>query len=497
MSSRQVSGFLKEKWVTGFLFALLAGLFLLNFCWKFIQAGSYAPDLGGFERNVIWGIQRVMAGHPLYSHPDAEPFSMVQYMPLYYYLVAGLAGIAGIDPADAHAVYAFARGINLCLSILLITGIFFLLRRYFRSGLLPAFGFSVLAFLLLDSFTISGRPDMLKSFFFLSQVFVLVAGNAWKLRYRMASALGLSLLCFLSKQDGLLAFGIMPISFLLAREWKNFLIYGMLSVALSGLVLLVFQLHYDGNFLVNVFGALQNGISISWFMSVFASFFARHAFLFAPALVLAYEFSLEKHPAFRVLAAGFFLAFFPALFTSLKFGSGPNYFQEAVLLSCLLIPVAFSGLRCTGWFRFSESRYLLFTLIILLQTGVSAMNWLTGVFLNQEGRLKAAWEADREVALQLQVQWPDSKFLLLTDRQWEDNLTTLLSEKVINPNRDVSAQVYSGKDGKALQQLNSFVKKSGSLLLVTRKGQNPGFPGLDFLKFRSVEQIDGYQIWKK
>jgi hypothetical protein len=314
---------------------------------------------------------------------------------------------------------------------------------------------------------------------------------------QMLVALLLSLLCFLCKQDGLLAFGIFPLAFLLGREWKNLFFYSLSAAGLLGVSLVFFQWQSGGTFLLNVFGALQNGISISWFMSVFTGFFARHALLFGPTLVLSFEFSREKNRKLRLLASAFLLAFIPPLFASLKFGSGPNYFQEAILLSCILLPIGLSASTSMQFFRFKESNYLLAFCLVLLLSGIQALHWATGVFMHQESRLKAAFEKDQLAAAEIRHDFPGKKIVLLTDRQWEDNLSTLLSDCLLNPNRDVSAQVYTGKKGDALHALKAYVENSEDLILITGKGQNPGFPGLDFSGFRPEGIRGDYQVWKK
>jgi hypothetical protein len=87
--------------------------------------------------------------------------------------------------------------------------------------------------------------------------------------------------------------------------------------------------------------------------------------------------------------------------------------------------------------------------------------------------------------------------MLLTGRQWEDNLSTLLADRIINPNRDVSAQVFEGKDGNALHALRAYVKDSSGLILITENGQKPVFPGLDFSAYQSVHSIGSRQLWLK
>ena len=492
------SGWFRNEGLLKTLFVLLCAVFLfLNLGSKFILAGSYVPELGGFERNVIWGVQQIIAGNPLYTNPDLPPFSLIQYMPLYYYLMAFLGKVAGIQAGDAHAVYALCRGFNLFISMLLCSGIFLSLRKSFQTALLPAAGFSAFAFLLLEPFTLSGRPDMLKSFFFLLQVLLLCSGKFSRLRIQIPLSLLLSLLCFLCKQDGLTAFAVLPAALFLGRQWKALLVYIFSAAGLLALVLLLLEKGFDGNFFSNVLGALQNGISISWFMSVFSNFFFSYAFLFAPALVLSYEFVQEKSLRFRIAGAAFLLAFFPPLLASLKFGSGPNYFQEAILLACLFCGLSFHKLAENSWFRFRESRLLFMLFFFLLATGMSSLHSVTGLFLNQEERIRAIYLSEADFCRKLAQDFPGKKLMLLTGRQWEDNLSTLLADRIINPNRDVSAQVFEGKDGNALHALKAYVKNSSDLILITDKGQKPGFPGLDFSGYQAVQSIGSRQLWLK
>jgi hypothetical protein len=489
--------FRNEYAIRGLFWVLLIGFLLLNLAHKAVLSGSYAPDLGGFERNVIWGIQQIMDGQPLYRNPDSAPFSLIQYMPLYYYLMAFLGKIFGVPSGDAHAVYSLCRSFNLLISILICGGIFVLLRKPFRISLFTAFGFSVFAFLILDSFTISGRPDMLKTFFFILQVLLLASGAIARLRYKIPVSLLLSLLCFLCKQDGITAFGILPLAFLAGREWKNFMIYCVAACALLAATLFTLQLIFAGNFFSNAIGALQNGISISWFMSVFSGFFVRYAILFAPAIILALEFFEEKNRRFRILASAFVLSFFPPVLAALKYGSGPNYFQEAFLISCILLAIGAKAASIKGIFRYRENALMLVLLVYVLFTGMAALNWVTGVFLNQEANLQRVYQKDFEFSKNLRNRFASANCMLLTDRQWEDNLSTLLADRIINPNRDVSAQVFTGKKGNALHGLKSFVKQSPNLILITRKGQNPAFDGLDFSAYKPGMVLGAYQLWQQ
>jgi hypothetical protein len=417
-------------------------------------------------------------------------------MPLYYYSMAAVCNVAGIHADDAHSVYLVCRSFNLLAGLLLSGLIFLRLRNSFRSTRLSAFGISVFAFLLMENSGVSGRPDMLKTFFFLLQVLLLCSGKL-RMRFLIPAGLLLSLLSFLCKQDGITAFGIMPLAFLFGREWRAFLIYAVSAAGLLATTLFILDWHFSGNFFPNAIGALHNGLSLSWFMSVFSGFFSRLSLLLGLGLVLSYEFIQERNRQLRVLASAFLLAFFPPLLASLKFGSGPNYFQEAVLLSCFMagtVSASFSEIR---FFRFRESRLILMLAIFLLFAGMSFISCFTGVFLNQESRLQQEYESDKNLSRTWEKDYSGHSFMLLTDRQWEDNLSTLLSGRLINPNRDVSAQVYQAKKANALQALRSYVETNPGLILITRKGQNPVFDGLDFKAYQPGQVYGPYQLWMK
>lgn len=487
----------KGSLLTKATIGLLTMFFVLNLCWKIVLSGSYAPELGGFERNVIWGIQQLLAGNALYTNPDTEPFAMVQYMPLYYLVMAKLSSAAGIQPDDVHAIYHLARGFNLILTLLISGMVFSMLR--FRLKVSPelAAGFGLLSFLLIPAFMLSARPDSLKAFFVIAHVFILIFFQTSRLRYLLPASLACALLCFLCKQDALTSFGLLPLAFVMGKEWRNFFLYSILAGAIVGLCILFLQNHSHGWFLANALGALQNGISISWFKAGFFSFFGNYAIFFAPALVLCLEFSQEKNRIFRILSAAFLISFFPQLAASLKFGSASNYFMEATLLSCLLLAPAMEANQGKLIFRFKESIPLFLLASILLWFSVPSLEWAGGVFLHQEDRLKKEYLAEKATADQIRISFPDKKFLLLTDRQWEDYLTTLLWNRVLNPNRDVSEQVFNGKKGNALQALKQHITDSNQIALITKTGQSPAFPGMEFSVFRQVKSFGNYSVWLK
>lgn len=474
----------------------LAFLFALNLLYKWSLVHTYAPDLGGFERNVILGIQQIMLGKGLYSNPEAMPFFIIQYMPLYYHLVAALGWLLNLDPLDAHSIYQLARGLNLFL----IFGSCFLLHRnatrHFGLTHSIALPLAALAFFWMEKFTISGRPDTLKAFLFQLLVYVLLSFPEKRKRWIFPMVTLIGCLAFSTKQDGLVFLSILPLALLFLGNWKEMLVWGIISVCGAGCILGFSQLMLSPDFLANVAGGLQNGLSISWFVGAFGNYFGLMAVLFGLALVLSFEFAFEENHKLRVLAAAFFCSFYPALLFSLKFGSGPNYFLECTLISLLILGGWLKTEPLKGRFVYPKSEYLFAIAVVGLLFLVPAINWTTAVFLNQEDRLKQEYETQRGLAEQIRKSKP-KRVLVLTARQWEDNLSTLIPDLLVAGQRDVIQQVSDAKGKIDYTKIQNALHSGDIDLIVTDSGKKPEFLHLDFSTFSKKQVDSGYWWWGK
>jgi len=479
-------------------FWFLAIIFLaLNVALKWTQVTSYAPEWGGFERNVIWGIQQIMQGKPLYSNPEAAPFAIVQYMPLYYYTVAGLGNLFSVDPLDAHQVYTLARSVSFCCcifsSILLI-----LMALRFRVGKEIAVATGLIAFFWMNNFAIAARPDSFKALVFQLIVFVLIQFPEKRKRIIFPLVVLLSLAGFMSKQDGLVFSGILPLVLCYGGSWKETILWGGLTALFHGFILFLIQSNTHGAFFQNVAGGLQNGISISWFINAFGGYFAAMAILFGLALVLAFEFAFEQNWKLRVLSAAMVCSFFPSLFFAFKYGSGANYFLEATLISLLLFGIWLQSLDFKRLFVFPKTHQLFGLLVFSLLFYVAAMQWVAGVFLNSEKDLKANYLNQKEVADYLKTKYNgQAKVLVNFKRQWEESLTGMLPNHVVCPQRDVAIQVFDAKGKISFEPFQKSVLSGMVQFVVTEKGQNPSFLNCDFSHFEKTETIGNFTVWSR
>lgn len=477
---------------------LLGGLVILNLLYKWSLATSYAPDLGGFERNVILGIQQIMLGKDLYSHPDAVPFFIIQYMPLYYHMVAAVGTVLHIDPLDAHGVYQLARVFNLLLVLGACGLLYASARRHFGLPLPLALPVSLLALLWMEKFTISGRPDSLKAFLFQLLVFVLLSFPEKRKRWIFPLTCLVGFLAFATKQDGLVFLGILPLTLVFSSQWKETILWGMATVAGLTLMLAFFSLRPGSFFLENVAGGLQNGLSISWFVGAFGNYFGLRALLFGLALVLSLEFAFAQHHKLRVLAAAFACSFFPALLFMLKYGSGPNYFLECTLISLLILGVWLKTLPLKNRFVWPESSWLLAFMVFALWFLVPAIHWTTEVFFHQEARLRQSYQSAQHLAQQLRNRAGNHTLRILVDdsRQWEDNLSTLMPDILVAGQRDVIVQVADALGKDHHQALRQFLADGSVDYIITNAGQRPGFLGADYRHYQQKQVFGDYWVWE-
>jgi hypothetical protein len=355
----------------------------------------------------------------------------------------------------------------------------------------------LIAFFWMDRFAIAARPDSFKGLIFQLLIFVLVQFPERRKRFVFPLALILAVAGLLTKQDGLVFSGILPLSLLLGRNWKETAIWGGLTIVFNTIILFGIQSFSGNTFFFNVIGGLQNGISFSWFINVFSGYFSMMAVLFGLALVMAFEFIFESNWKLHVLSSALICSFFPALLSSFKFGSGPNYFLETTLVSLVLAGIWIQKTNFNSFFVLKGSPRLFGLFVFGLLFYVSAMHWLAGAFLNSEPLLKSQYMEQKMVADYLLGQNAGkAKVLVCIDKQWEESLTTLLPENVVSPQRDVAMQVFKANGKISFKPLSEALSNGEIQFVVTDKGQRPVFLNLDFSAFTENKTIGNYQIWK-
>ena len=303
---------------------------------------QHRTDIAGAELNVIYGVQKVMLGFPLYEDPEQPPFDIIQYTPLYYWICGGLGSLLQIDPYDSYRIFLLSRILSLALNLLTVLLVF-------RTAKLAGAGrWSVWAALLaFTAFTqhFFSRSDALYALLFAATIhgFVQWTRTVPEGKTRMLAITGVcAVLCFMAKQTGILILCLIPFHLLLARQWKSLSIYSASVVVASVASLLIILSTTSLNFfLKNTVQGLMNGTSDRLLLILLEP----HRYIYfigwhLASVLLVIPFMRQQDPVLRFFGMALPLSLFYSVATALKMGSDLNYFYEDLVLVFLALSIA-------------------------------------------------------------------------------------------------------------------------------------------------------------
>lgn len=334
----------RYKWVI-ILFVLLGVLTALFV--RISNIGVVYADITGLETtSVVYFIQQLLVGNQVYYSPEVQPYSIAQYPPLYYWLCAGIGKVLGLDPYDPISIFKLSRSVSFVCNMLVLLTLALIAVKHFKIKnwwLFPILG---ICFMFFERQHYS-RPDSLYFFFYMASVYwLLFLASANRVSWKHALLFGVfSGLTIFSKQSGfilpLVAVGYLV---LFRKQWINSLLVLLGLGVTAGIVLLsVKDLHalYQNNIL-----GLSNGIDIKWYYKYLGSSYLP---FISPLIILSLSWCVyillgntKKHLSQAYLLALLIIAQFVfANGTALKYGSGPNYFQEFFFLSSVILAFGF------------------------------------------------------------------------------------------------------------------------------------------------------------
>ncbi len=325
-----------------------------------------SPNLGAMETSVVYGLQRVLAGMPLYSDPAQAPFAIIQYSPLYYEWVGGIGKWLAIDPDQPMQVFLLNRWAGLIFNLLSLGGLGLILKplalpRYMKWALLA------IAWLCLEPAHYA-RPDSLQALFFLLFVWAALQHEAkGKTLFVLLMALAAVLACW-SKQNGILLPIFLLFYLIILKKQPIQALWAFLMMVFASLMLGFLMVENVNMLLANVIQGVDNGISFSYFFSAIYDAGVKKFFpLFVPGLYFVLVWLLFPASSPRRFL-GWLLAgsFAFATLTALKWGSIPSYYTDFVHLSLIALAVALAEWRAAGKLNFSPQTTLAMSLVILL-----------------------------------------------------------------------------------------------------------------------------------
>jgi hypothetical protein len=471
---------------------------------------SDIPGFGGEEANVVYTVQQLVAGEPIYTDPGKPPFTITQYSPLFYVVSAGLARALRVEAMDASAITMVCRSVSLTTAVAVALLTFALASVRLRLPRTVGVLVASFAFVSAVPWHFLARPDALMTFFLVLSVYLVLRVEAGKVAYSHASAAAAvvaAFLALLTKQNGAQALGLVFLYLLMARAWKE-LATALLSAAAAGALLAAFA-QPTQNWLgpavkENLIDGVRNGVDLLAALDrTYAPFFRQFSFLIAlTALAAVAFFRVASCPRRRFLGLATFALLAFACGTGLKVGSATNYFIDFVIFAAVT-----SALYCfpaPGTVPDPHRGGILAPIAL-----VSAMCLLPFVALSQfeiccyakslRGTLRPdprnQFRASEPVARFIRQSLGDNREAFVLTRECFSVGNLLFPLTVVPQPRIAECSHACGVVDYAA--FRSAVANGKVCYLVTKAGTRPSeFLGASFSRYRLVREVEGFAVFE-
>ncbi len=472
-------------------------------CWL---ALSSLPSVMGVETNVIFSIQQLMLGRPLYTAPAEYPFQIVQYSPFYYCMCASLAKMLCLPPDSVQSLYCLSRTLSIGIEIGRMVLVYRLLRSLLYVPRGPSLFASMLIYVASSPWHFLARPDALTSLLTLATVFCgLCALQTAKRRMHADIWLVLSALCgvaaFFSKQNGLQAVILLPTFLLLTRQWRQARLVLVATVVVTG-ALIAWAPTLWGPFMkANVIDGVRNGVDlVDAFLKSYRPIFTQWAPVLAlsAAAVVNLLSSAANHPD-RFLAHAILLLFLVATTLAVKNGSTLQYYNDFLTVAIISIAYCFAGhgnvtelpARKANRVQVAVAAYVCFFLptLVAYQFYACVYKPTHDVTATRMGLLATRHQVVAYLRSELQ-RYPQSWFF-----SRDPVIDVCLPRQAVAPQKDIIEISHIRK----LVDYAGFAEavRSGRIryAIVERNAKPLPFAGADFAAFKRLVDIDQYSIY--
>ncbi|MCW3121272.1 MAG: hypothetical protein JWQ38_764 [Flavipsychrobacter sp.] len=483
-------------------------LFIITLLLRCVLITYYNNNMGGIETNVVYGIQRILLGQPLYQDPSSGTYAVIQYTPLYFFSSAGIAKVTGIHAPDVQSIYTLCRILTLVLNLLTILVAAAIIHTWsftWRQSLIAAT--PILVILTTHYFL---RGDSLHLLFFVSAVYAYILFSKQQQTKHLLLAALFSAACIMAKQSGVLVCGFIGLSLLMQRRFLNAVIYSAASLACAFIIAWLCTAGAWMPFYQNAYLGLKNGTDLSFLYNIFISqFFYELIPCYVLAGLVAYLAIRKIHDGtFRILSLGIVLAWLFAVITGLKIGSSNNYFVEFLTLLIIALPyllqsdVAKQVLARPFGIAISTRSFAGFALFVVLTS--KTMGLFTAVYIDRSIKNnKEQYLADKALYDYFirNFHIRPGEHVLFTERNFLDNLFIDYS---IMPTKDVVSETYLANAATFDYSAFTAGLNNGLVRYVVvdekKKDFNRWYAELPFMKineqkFKWVADKSGYSIY--
>lgn len=488
----------------GFIFSGVAFLYYLSY--RVALLFFPTQDAGGVEGNIIYFIQRLLNGEPLYSDPEWPPYAIAQYSPAYYYIVAGISKVSGLAPDDLLQLYAVNRATGLFFNLILLVIIYRICRKIFLTGKLTGATVTAACFILLD-ITSYARPDSLYHCFFLASVYYFLRyikaerERARSFHFFIVSIV-LSGFTLFVKQTAIVIPVVLCAGLLVEKKYKVLVRY-VLGYLVTTLALLAILYGFSdlANVYKNVVLGVDNGISPGWFRhAVFQAYYLKHGLLFL--LLAATVFILTRGKSavlIRYIRTMLVLLFLLLNIIMLKNGSNPGYLTEWWILLLCLSAYCFEYLSAKGQTKATGMAMIFFAGIILVKI-VMDRDRTSGVF--SKGKYEAAlahYQKQYNFAQKVKDRMgaSDQYVLFLNIYTPDSYLENLFYKNAVLPQMDIAVLAsYPQKKFDYTDFKKSFYDGTIKWMITDTARKDINFFDLDLGRFRLADSGAGFNLYR-
>ena len=460
------------------------------------------PNIRGCEQNVIYTLQKVLLGKPLYGHPEEPPFDITQYGPLYYYGVYPLAAALHITAEQPARILSLARSVSAAAGVATWLMAVWLCVSVFRIGRRSAITAATLGLLASTPWWYLARPDALQialtfgAICLATSYFEASVKNAWQLAVLSAACL-CGLLAVFAKQSAADFLVILGVFLLVRKDWRGLAVFG--AVACTGFALASMWLVLTWGQAVeeNLIGGLQNGFEIRQAFEVYESispWWMAVAVALSIAMYWAHSAQFWKR-WFAFLLGGLFLT---SALATLKVGSASVYYAVFLWVASIgIISWLTTATEARTENDVCHRRVVTLTGGVLVMAMVPLACSRAKQYMWHMRAPKAHLNAPADIALadflrkRLESQ-PAGYFLDLANK----HITLLLPEHALLPQFEVAECAW--QQGVFEYSHFTALVESGHLRYVVMNGplRPMSFLGADLAKYRHIQDIGRYSVYE-
>ena len=475
------------------IFISLFICFLSEFTIRFILALSYVPETGGASLDVLYGIVRMLSGRPLYTNPELPPYAVIGYMPLHYYVVAGVSQLFGVGQS-IHDVSALNRVINLLFNVSLFIPVHRIIKNIFEiRDRLTVWSVFFAVFIFIYSADYSGPGSfyllvlMFSIYYFLC--FLKLHSNKYGSELVLSGIFG-ALACFTNQFGFIIQIASVLFLWLKMKDKKATIRYALSSV-LSYLFLSIILIGSSYNYwLRHLFNGLFHFDLISFGETDLYSFVIEIAYLLAITGITLSFFPRIKFDWWFVFLRFLILFIFTITVTGrLFFGLSIVYFESGLMLAILL----FSVIICNYPDLKATSRVLLLCGSVIFILNIYQNK--TWEMLRDIRTYSKQYDDCAFVAGYVKQNVKNDEYIFALTRQ-DNFMNTLIGEKALFPNKKLAMSKYYNSKSLRYDDFRQRLKEGKIKYLIGENDNQPAvFLDEAFVGFEKESRSRGYSIF--